>query len=128
MASDSDIVLGLFPTEYPEKSDMVDYDASGTVRNLQIKPEKTSLHLTWTTAVWRPTFTEFMHNYLAAEEQYFRADPYRSEPYVGTVINAAIKQGLIVSSSSIENATMLDIGTPDSLTLARSGKFFKKPE
>ncbi len=124
LESTADIVLGLFPTDRTEKSDMVEFDNEGNVSLLHIKPIQTNLTHTWVTAVWRPRFTHFMHEYLASQRQAFKNNPNRSEPYVGTVINAALKKDYVVQGLVIPSGQILDIGTPDDLLLATSVGFF----
>ncbi len=124
LSSTADIVLGLYRTDKPANSDMVEFAEDGRVIKLHIKPAVSALPYTWVTAVWRPSFTRFMHQRLQEEEAFFLKDKTRPEPYVGTLINSAINKGLSVTSLIIENGLMLDIGTPEQLQKARSGKLF----
>lgn len=122
--STADIVLGLFPTERPQKSDMVELDEHGLVKKLHIKPQHTSLTHTWVIAVWRPRFTRFMHDYLTMHQRAFEDEPNRKEPFVGSVINAALKSKFVVHGIPIPQGQILDIGTPDDLNLATTSGFF----
>ena len=63
--SRAEVILGLFPSNRPQKMDMVDTDSQGRVREIVIKPKQTDLRYTWVIAVWTPVFTRFMHDYLA---------------------------------------------------------------
>ena len=38
-ANNADVVLGLFPTDKPQKAGMVDFDDSGKVRSIVEKPQ-----------------------------------------------------------------------------------------
>lgn len=120
----ADVVLGLFPTDQPQKVDMVDLDDDGRIRLIEIKPAQTHLRYTWIIAVWTPVFTRFMHEYLAAipnvnEQGLIDGDaPKPSELFVGDVIQAAIHIGLRVEAVPFPNDTYLDIGTPDDLIKA----------
>ena len=118
-----DVVLGLFKTNNPTKADMVKIDESGRVIKLDIKPADSNLTYTWVIAVWRPSFTRYMHNYLQKERPFFEFDNHRSEPYVGTVINAAIANGMLVDTVVFEDGFILDIGTPADLHIAQSNDF-----
>lgn len=118
--SQADVVLGLFTTNTPQKADMVNSSNTGRVINLEIKPSKTTLTQTWVTAICQPSFTRFMHEFLENEETLFRRNPERREPFVGTVINAAIDKGFHVDSHQVEGGKCLDIGTPDDLARAQS--------
>ena len=53
----------------PHKTDMVDFDDTGRVRSIQIKPPQTNLKYAWEMAVWGPSFTEFMHDYVSSRKQ-----------------------------------------------------------
>jgi glucose-1-phosphate thymidylyltransferase len=118
----ADVVLGLFPTNRPQTADMVDFDPSGRVRQILIKPVQTPLHYTWMIAVWTPAFTRFMHDYLAdieaARSRLGGESPIGREVFVGDVIQAGIVAGLHVESVLFASGTCLDIGIPDSLVEA----------
>ena len=62
------MVLGTFPTDHPELVDMVASDPHGWVTEIAIKPAETALKRCWGIAVWRPSFTDFMHRWLAGDE------------------------------------------------------------
>jgi glucose-1-phosphate thymidylyltransferase len=119
----ADVVLGLFPTEQPNKAGMVDFDWSGRVRYVIEKPLQTDLRYMWAIATWTPKFTQFMHEYLKAiTSQYSSAsepltDP-RPELPIGDVIQAAIDQGFRVEAEVFEQGRYLDIGTPENLVQA----------
>ena len=112
--SNADVVLGLFPADKPKKCDMVEMNDNFYVKNIIIKPEKTKLTLTWGIAVWKPSFTKFLHDFLL-NHQYKSSDP---EMFIGNVIQQAISQGLIVKAKQVSNSAFLDIGTPDDLERA----------
>ncbi len=114
-ATDADVVLGIFPTDRPQKVDMVDLDDDGRVRRLVIKPQETTLHYSWAIAVWTPSFTRFMHEYLAASK---RSTAEQPELFVGDVVQAAIRNGLRVEGLRVSDDPYLDIGTPDDLLRA----------
>ena len=111
----ADVVLGVFPAESPQKMDMVELDAHGALRRLEIKPATTDLRYTWILAVWTPTFTRFLHEHLPT-----RADPARCEVYVGDVIRSAMQAGMPINSVVFEAGEYIDIGTPDDLVRAIS--------
>ncbi len=124
--SNADVVLGLFPTDRPQKAGMVDFDTTGQVRLIIEKPPKTDLRYMWGIALWAPTFTQFLHEYLIAIESSkvgTEADsqlPGRSEIPIGDVIQAAIDRGLQVEAEVFPQGSYLDIGTPDDLIRAIS--------
>ena len=113
--SDADVVLGLFPTDRPEKVDMVDLDDDSRVLHIAIKPRQTHLRYTWGLAVWKPTFTHFLHEHLIAIKTSAKVRP---ELFVGDVIQAAIDDGLRVEAVHVADTPYLDIGTPEDLVRA----------
>ena len=117
----SDMVLGLFQTDTPQTADMVRLSESGEVLHLDIKPISSDLTHTWITAIWQPSFTEFMHEFLQQQELLYREDSTLAEPFVGTVINVAIQKGFHIIGQKIDDGRFLDVGTPDALACAQSG-------
>ena len=120
----SDIVLGLYKADKPQKMDMVELDSENRIRRIHIKPSETDLHYTWIIAVWTPRFTLFMHTYLA---EWMAADVDRSqqsstyprkELYMGDVIQSAIDNNLSVDKFIFQAGKYIDIGTPDDLEKA----------
>ena len=67
-AGHADLVLGLFPAHDHRLMDMVRVDDSGRVTELVLKPLQTDLHYAWVCAVWTPTFTEFLHEFVSSDE------------------------------------------------------------
>ena len=122
--SRAEIVLGLFPAHQPHKIDMVELKADGKIRGIQIKPIQTNLRYTWIIAVWTPLFTDFMHEFIIANQR--KNDPKQDgtgtkehrEFFVGDVIQAAANNGMVIESVVFSDGTYLDIGTPDDLVKA----------
>ena len=112
---DADVVLGLFPADRPEKVDMVEADDNGRVRQIIVKPPHSELHFSWGAAVWAPTFTDFMHDYLTSHQHVAVEKP---ELYVGDIVQAAIDNGLNVIGVQVSQQAFLDIGTWDDLARA----------
>lgn len=114
-AGGADVVLGLFPTARPEKSDMVETDGAGRVRRILVKPEESGLELTWMLAVWTPAFSRFLlarWRGLAAERE--------GEIHPGHVVQAAIEAGMRVESVAFPDGSSLDVGTRGDLERALS--------
>ncbi len=109
----ADVVLGLFPAHRPHKCDMVEIGAEHRVVRIVIKPQATELRYTWLIAVWKPTFTRFMHDYLAAASSKQPTAP--RELFVGDVVQAAIDAGLRVEAERFEEGSAIDVGTPEDL-------------
>jgi len=120
----ADVVLGLFPTNQPQKAGMVDFDTTGRVQLIVEKPHETDLRYMWGIAVWTPAFTQFMHEYIVViESGKVRSEaadslPPQSEIPIGDVIQAAIYKGLRVEAEVFPQGSYLDIGTPDDLVRA----------
>ena len=118
--SNADVVLGLFPTDKPQKAGMVDFDDAGKVRSIIEKPPESDLRFMWGIAVWKPEFTKFLHEYLIGIKEDINL-PNLPEIPIGNVIQAAISKGLQVEAEAFEHGSYLDIGTPDDLMTAVRG-------
>jgi glucose-1-phosphate thymidylyltransferase len=127
-ASDADVVLGLFPTDEPEKVGVVDVDEDGRVRGLYEKSALTHLPYMWAVAVWGTRFTEYLHAFTesathrnapdtGAEQGDEEGKPTVETP-IGDVIQAAVTAGLRVEAEIFEDGRYIDIGTPDNLLKA----------
>ncbi|WP_299759233.1 sugar phosphate nucleotidyltransferase [uncultured Pontibacter sp.] len=112
----ADVVLGCFQVPYPNKWDMVELDQNGEVKTILPKPKESDLTYGWAVACWGPRFTEFMHTYLQQVEEQIHTSG--QELSVGEVVQAAIREGLLVQSVCFENGTCLDVGTPEDLQKA----------
>jgi len=117
----ADVVLGLFPSDRPEKVDMVEISRNGRVRRIVIKPQHTDLRTTWGVAVWAPVFTHFMHEFLISHQKIAKREP---ELFMGDVVRAGIKEGLSVYGVQVSGIPFIDIGTPDDLerSISRRGE------
>jgi glucose-1-phosphate thymidylyltransferase len=115
--SEAEVVLGLFPTDQPEKVGVVDFDAQGRVRLIAEKSQLTHLRYMWAIAVWTPTFTQFMSEYLVEIERKCSTSPRKELP-IGDVIQAAINEGVSVEAEAFTEGRYLDIGTPENLAEA----------
>ncbi|HCF26970.1 MAG TPA: dTDP-glucose pyrophosphorylase [Cyanobacteria bacterium UBA11049] len=115
--SNADVVLGLFPTDKPQKAGMVDFDDTGKVRLIIEKPRDSDLRYMWGIAVWTPAFTQFLHEYLITLKAKSNLSQL-PELAIGDVIQAAINQGFHVEAEAFPDGTYLDIGTPDDLVRA----------
>lgn len=126
--SNADIVLGIFPTTHPHKTDMVELDDSGRIRSIQIKPTKTDLIYTWQIAVWTPAFTRFMHDYISDQQRIFENNKDIEELFVGDVIQAAMQNNMEIDTVIFKDGNALDIGTPEDLIKAvkTTSKMFKE--
>jgi glucose-1-phosphate thymidylyltransferase len=110
---DADVVLGLVPCDRPHTADMIEIESTGRVRRFVIKQSETSLRYAWVVAVWRPTFTQFMHDYL--DEAMRSGEATRRELFVGDVMQGAIDCGVYVDSVTFPDGGYVDIGSPEML-------------
>jgi glucose-1-phosphate thymidylyltransferase len=122
-----DVVLGLFPTDEPDKVGVVDVDGGGVVRGVYEKSGFTHLPCMWAMAVWGPRFTEFMHTFVETEKRRRAADCGSEEGNkigesvetpIGDVIHAAATSGLRVEAETFMDGRYIDIGTPENLLKA----------
>ena len=126
----ADVVLAVFPTDRPEKWDMLDLDEHGRIKQFVIKPPKTHLRYTWVVAVWTPVFTNFMHEYLTdyqeIEVQNNAAGNLlqQKELYLGDVFQAAIHNEMQIDTVLFHQGNCLDVGTPKDML--RAVKFANK--
>jgi len=98
---EDDVVLVLFPTTRPEKFGMVRTDAEGRVLEIVDKPRQTRLTQMWGSIIWRPRFTEYLHDEVTVHGV---AD-------FACILNGAIHAGLRVTAHAVSGGTYLDLGT-----------------
>ncbi len=112
----ADIALALAPCDRPAASDLVDVDARGRVRRIEIKPERTTLKWTWAFALWTPRFGKFLVRWCAGFQP--RSARLGREPHFGDVLVAALADGFTLETLAVPEARLLDIGTPETLAQA----------
>lgn len=111
-ATAADLVLGLFPTERCQTTDMVELGPEGRVVQVEVRPERTALHFNWLIAVWGPVFTRFLH------EAVQNALPGEKEFQIGAVVQGAVAAGLHVEGVEFPGGSYRDVGTPAELAAA----------
>lgn len=97
---DDDLVLCVFPTQYPEKGGMTRWDAQHRVSAIVDKPKHTDLTHTWGSIIWGPGFTELLHQSLQSGITDFAA-----------ILNQAVEQGMHVRAAEAAGASYMDMGT-----------------
>jgi len=111
LAGRTDVVLGVMPTGNPSKVDIVEITDDGKVDCIRPKPDGLSTATAWIAAAWRPSFTEYMHEFLMdrpddiAEER---------ELYLGDILAASLAE-LDVCAVVCDEGHFIDIGTPEDL-------------
>jgi len=120
--TNADLVLGVFPTDRPEKVDMVVLDSDLRPVEVVIKQPDRGLRYSWSIAVWTSRFSSYLVNFLAEVEEGRADDPSGlapREPSVGDVVQAALDEDLAVEAVVFDQGGYLDVGTPDDLAEAR---------
>ncbi len=123
----ADVVLGLFPTNQPHKVGVVDFDETGRVSAIIDKSPAATLKYMWAIALWQPSFSKFLHNFVDVHLQRYlggqvpqmiQSLPHPPEIPIGDVIHAAIGSGFQVEAEVFEDGHYIDIGTSEDLIRA----------
>jgi glucose-1-phosphate thymidylyltransferase len=101
MHEGDDAILALFKTERPEKFGMVRMEQDGRVMEIVDKPRATDLKQMWGCIVWRPNFTDFLHDCITR----------RHLSDFALILNSSIQSGLRLRGISMEGGTYIDLGT-----------------
>ncbi len=99
--SDDDVVTVLFPTTRPEKFGMVRLDGANRVLEIVDKPQETALTLMWGCILWRPRFTEHLHECV---RRHGTSD-------FAAILNQAIAGGMRVRAFPVADGSYMDLGT-----------------
>ena len=103
--ADKGIVLGLMPTDAPERSDMVALAADGTVLAIDIKPEGSTLQHAWVLALWGPAFTRFLGTYVSG------IGHDGAERHLGHVFQSWLADGQPIDAVVFAEGRFSDVGT-----------------
>jgi len=98
---DTDLTLGLFQTNRPEKLGMVQFDEQNRVQRIVDKPAQTDLLYAWGCMTWSAVFTEHLHTCLHE----------RGVTDFAVVMNMAIRNGMHVQGVPIQYGSYIDLGT-----------------
>jgi glucose-1-phosphate thymidylyltransferase len=104
----SDLLLGVFPTNKPQELGPVRVDADGKVVEVLDKPKTTDLRNTWGLAIWSPRFSALLHERVTTA-------PEGDQPNLGLTFHQAVQAGLNVRALCFDAGEYLDIGTPEGL-------------
>lgn len=102
---DDDVILVLFDTNRPEKFGMVSMGNDGLVNQIVDKPAHTNLSQMWGCIIWRPRFSEFLHE--SIQEKHISD--------FAMVMNNAILEKFRFRGVHILNGTYIDLGTYDEI-------------
>ena len=103
MAPDDDVLLCTFPTGSPEKFGMVRSDGR-RVLQIEDKPKKTDLTHMWGCILWKPSFTEYLHDC----QRHNIADFAR-------IMNMGLEIGMRFAEQRFDQGDYLDLGTYDEI-------------
>ena len=104
-STDDDVILVLFDTNRPEKFGMVRTDSDDRVVEIVDKPKQTELTRMWGCIIWRPRFTEYLHESI---QQKGISD-------FALIMNNAINEGFQFRGVHISDGTFIDLGTYDEI-------------
>jgi glucose-1-phosphate thymidylyltransferase len=102
---EDDVVLVLFTTERPEKFGMVRMDDDQRVVEIVDKPRQTDLTEMWGCILWRPRFTEYLHDCVSQE----------GISDFALIMNNAIAAGMRFRGVHMVGGTYIDLGTYDEI-------------
>jgi len=100
-----DVILSLFKTRTPSKFGMVRINNQAEVIEIVDKPEETDLTSMWGCVVWKPIFSEFLHEWLNNQQVFDFAE----------IMNNAIKNKLNFKGIKIDEGVFYDLGTYDEI-------------
>jgi glucose-1-phosphate thymidylyltransferase len=100
-AAEDDVILALFATSRPEQFGMVRVDADDRVVEIIDKPRHTALTEMWGCMIWRPDFTEFLHEGIHD----------RGMTDFAEIMNGAIQAGLRFRGVRLVDGMYTDLGT-----------------
>ena len=98
---DDDVILVLFSTDNPVKFGMVSMDSERRVLEIVDKPEKTDLKEMWGSIIWRPRFTEYLHECVRK----------KGISDFAQIMNSGIDAGLRFRGIHINDGVYIDLGT-----------------
>jgi glucose-1-phosphate thymidylyltransferase len=98
---EDDVLFGLFTTEHPEKFGMVKRDCDHCILGIDDKPQKTDLTEMWGCIVWRPKFTEYLHECVCGQ----------GISDFARIMNMAIADGMKFRGVHMHEGIYIDLGT-----------------
>lgn len=108
-----DVLLGLIPISDYRSWDMVELDEDNKVQNICLHNDSgESLKYGWCIALWRPSFSSFLNNYI--EEKLVsetEIELEKNEFSIGSIFQKAIEAGLNVKGLPFDDAICIDAGT-----------------
>jgi len=121
LETDSDLILGIVPSAHYLRSDMIELDGYGKIKDIVIKQNRPDLNHSWFIALWRPAFTFFMKDQLDRvlaqnrEGRITLPDGSTRELYMGDIIREAIVIGMKTDYILFREGYYRDMGTWEEL-------------
>ncbi len=100
LTPEDQVILLLFSTSQPQKFGMVRADNYGRVLEIVDKPAQTDLTHMWGCMIWRPVFTEYIHDLIQQDIRDF-----------AHILNHAVQDGLCIRGIHVHNGIYIDLGT-----------------
>ena len=100
-STEDDVIMGLFTTTRPEKFGMVKMNKNNRVLGIVDKPGKTDLTEMWGCIIWRPRFTEYLHECVSEE----------GISDFAKILNGAIAGGMKIRGIHMVDGDYIDLGT-----------------
>lgn len=98
---EDEAILALFETERPEKFGMVELDETDRVLRIDDKPKQTTLKEMWGCIIWRPRFTDYLHDCVNRQ----------GISDFARIMNNAIQEGMQFRGVHMVGGTYIDLGT-----------------
>jgi glucose-1-phosphate thymidylyltransferase len=98
---EDDVILVLFTTERPEKFGMVRMDQTNRVLGIVDKPGQTDLTEMWGSIIWRPRFTEYLHDCVF----------HQGISDFARIMNNGIADGIRFRGVHMDAGVYIDLGT-----------------
>jgi glucose-1-phosphate thymidylyltransferase len=102
---EDDVILVLFETNRPEKFGMVRLDDRKRVLEIKDKPGRTDLTQMWGCIIWKPRFTEYLHECVGQQ----------GVTDFARILNTAIASGIRMRGVVMNGGTYTDLGTYDEI-------------
>lgn len=121
LETDASILLGIVPSEHYLRSDMVEFDTQGNIKDIVIKENRPDLKYSWFIALWRPAFSLFMKEQLTRvlsqnkEGRIAMTDGIFRELYIGDIIREALLSGMKTEYVLFDDGYYRDMGTWEEL-------------
>lgn len=119
ITENADLVLGVFPTDFPERLGPVRFNKNGKVTNVYDKPERTDLANTWGIAAWNTKFSRLLQQQLQSSNG--------KDVTLGDVFDDACRAKLNVRALYFPSGSFHDLGTPDAISIFLSQLIKNEP-